>query len=290
MVCGHFFAKVKTRAVVNPLRVEQVLSLFRVLDADRDGFLNSQEMRRFSEYMGFAGTAAEWQAEYALIVDNLKGVDVQLFNQLVDDESEDAGCYCTDDELSSMLEHFENSQPASAARKPIGPPIRTPPGLGLETQSPTLCAHDEPEPAAEPAEELEPAEEAWEWCTETSTRPLVAPGKNSKTKQQRHQPQPADTDGDEGWATWDTWKKAASSVETPSRAAGAASDSWNGHEESWWAGGSDDWSWSAGNDWSAEWSEAPSWQSNSNAKGKGAGKGSGKGKGKGGKKDRNKGW
>jgi len=81
-------------------------AVFRACDADGDGLLCREELRTFAGYVGFDGTAAEWEEEYACLCrDNggdTRGLDSKLFSKLVNDSSND-GCYCTDEELRKML-------------------------------------------------------------------------------------------------------------------------------------------------------------------------------------------
>jgi len=80
-----------------------VFALFRLCDADGDGFLSKQEMYLFATLTGFDGNEEEWTEEFGLLCsENFAKVDVGLdatvFKKLLDDES-DSGCFCTDAEL-----------------------------------------------------------------------------------------------------------------------------------------------------------------------------------------------
>eukprot|EP00928_Gymnodinium_smaydae_P035569 TRINITY_DN25010_c0_g1_i1.p1 TRINITY_DN25010_c0_g1~~TRINITY_DN25010_c0_g1_i1.p1 ORF type:complete len:723 (+),score=177.78 TRINITY_DN25010_c0_g1_i1:68-2236(+) len=108
-------------------RGEQVRRLFQLLDRDRDGFLNQQEMRSFANMSGFEGDEAAWAGEYEALLgeaSSRRGIAMADLSKLVDDESEN-GCYCTDEELTTMLETLEASAPALAAA-PAAPPAQEP--------------------------------------------------------------------------------------------------------------------------------------------------------------------
>jgi Ca2+-binding EF-hand superfamily protein len=95
-------------------RPELVKALFLRLDVDRDGKLSPSEMRRFAEQQDFEGSEEDWAEAYKELCtekgrDPAHGVDLSLFTQLVDDESEETGCYCTDDEMRTMLTKLPSS-------------------------------------------------------------------------------------------------------------------------------------------------------------------------------------
>jgi Ca2+-binding EF-hand superfamily protein/predicted GNAT family acetyltransferase len=91
---------------VTTSRSKLIKEVFHVFDADRDGYLNSSEMRRFAGHTGFDGNDAEWAAEYRVLCSSFGGgqgpISSSSFEALVEDSSED-GCYCTDDELKEMM-------------------------------------------------------------------------------------------------------------------------------------------------------------------------------------------
>lgn len=104
-------ARSKASSVAKPAeqsRLELTKALFLRLDVDRDEKLSPKEMRRFAEQQDFEGSEEDWAEAYKELCtekgrDPANGVDLSLFTQLVDDESEDTGCYCTDDEMRTML-------------------------------------------------------------------------------------------------------------------------------------------------------------------------------------------
>lgn len=87
-------------------RMSLVHAVFKALDADVDGKLNEAEMRRFAEQTGFDGSSEDWAEEYtSLCAENgcNGSIDVGFFAHLVNDSSNETGCYCSDNELQSML-------------------------------------------------------------------------------------------------------------------------------------------------------------------------------------------
>lgn len=88
------------------VRPSLILALFRVCDADGDGFLSMDEMHAFAKETGFDGSNEEWTEEFRNLcsehsANEFLGVDIILFERLVNDVSE-SGCHCTDDELRQM--------------------------------------------------------------------------------------------------------------------------------------------------------------------------------------------
>lgn len=110
-------ARSKASSMARPAeqsRPELVKALFLRLDVDRDGKLSPSEMRRFAELQDFEGSEGDWADAYKELCtekgrDPAHGVDLSLFLQLVDDESEETGCYCTDDEMRTMLTKLPSS-------------------------------------------------------------------------------------------------------------------------------------------------------------------------------------
>jgi len=94
-------------------RSELVREVFALLDRDRDERLNQVEMKRFAQMTGFCGTDEDWADAYGLLCresggDPLAGVDAALLAKLVDDESEESGCYCSTKELRGMLRELRH--------------------------------------------------------------------------------------------------------------------------------------------------------------------------------------
>lgn len=88
------------------LRQNLISALFGVCDVDGDCFLSMDEMRMFANLTGFDGSDQEWRNEFTSLcsehsANGCLGIDVALFEKLVNDESE-CGCYCTDDELQEF--------------------------------------------------------------------------------------------------------------------------------------------------------------------------------------------
>jgi Ca2+-binding EF-hand superfamily protein len=71
-------------------RPDLINRCFLVLDANRDGFLNREEMRKFAELGGFKGTALEWQKEFRMLctgvgADIAAGLDNDGFRRVVEE-------------------------------------------------------------------------------------------------------------------------------------------------------------------------------------------------------------
>jgi Ca2+-binding EF-hand superfamily protein len=89
-------------------RMGMIRSVFQKLDVDGDGKLNVTEMRKFAEQQDFEGSDDDFKSAYNDLCtekgrDPAQMVDLDLFTQLVNDESEDSGAHCTDDELKLIL-------------------------------------------------------------------------------------------------------------------------------------------------------------------------------------------
>ena len=97
-------------------RASLVISLFEVLDRDRDGFVGVQELRVLAVATGFRGSEDEWISEYRLLCEDLpktsvllrKGLDLQTFGRLLADSS-GSGLYCSIPQLQSFIAHFSDS-------------------------------------------------------------------------------------------------------------------------------------------------------------------------------------
>lgn len=92
-------------------RMGLIYAVFSACDADGDGLLRKQELRRFAEQTGFCGNDAEWNEAYELlcsengISDPALGVDARLLFRLVDNE--DNRCFCSNGDLRRILERLE---------------------------------------------------------------------------------------------------------------------------------------------------------------------------------------
>jgi len=107
-------------------RTDLTAKLFNAIDQDKDGNLNSSEMRMFAETTGFVGTAEEWaEAFQGLCADGKRdpnvGVDPVYFSQMVNDKNEEAGTYCTNDELKESLQKVESGE-VSKDKPKLGEP------------------------------------------------------------------------------------------------------------------------------------------------------------------------
>jgi len=103
-------AEAAAAAAAPQSRPELVRRLFEVCDRDGDQRLNCREFRRFADAIGFEGEDQQWEVEYAALFDGRSerpeaGISFQIFSELVDDMSE-SGCYCTDEELSTLYAKF----------------------------------------------------------------------------------------------------------------------------------------------------------------------------------------
>jgi len=103
-------------------RPQLIQAVFHALDADGDGRLMQAEARRFAELTNFDGNDEEWNTAYELIFidrggDPQDGMDEVLFADLVNDENEETGCYCTDYDLRLMLEMLCHKAPPALPRR-----------------------------------------------------------------------------------------------------------------------------------------------------------------------------
>lgn len=80
-------------------------------------------MRSFASFTGFEGTDDEWAKEFSLLLAergraHAGGLDFHSFEALVNDRS-DSGCFCTDEELQSLLTTLDEApvQPLQAAQQ-----------------------------------------------------------------------------------------------------------------------------------------------------------------------------
>jgi len=101
--------------VIVQSREELVRSLFQAHDKDSSGMMSVRELRSFAEQNGFKGSDREWHNEYAALcgicvpsgtrglhVNNLVGIDLDMFSTLVDDDSV-PGRRLSDQELQELL-------------------------------------------------------------------------------------------------------------------------------------------------------------------------------------------
>lgn len=88
-------------------RGKLIRDVFKACDNDEDGHLNSEDLRRFAVHTGFDGGDSEWTQEYKVLCEDRAcdpgtGFTCEKFIELLNDSS-DLGCFCTDDELQTML-------------------------------------------------------------------------------------------------------------------------------------------------------------------------------------------
>lgn len=100
-----------------PPRSELVCWAFHACDLDRDERLNETEMRLFLRHAGFieAASDSDWASDYKRLCSEIgcdpeAGIDHVLFTQLVSDDSEDCGCYCTDRELQVIVDKLSDGK------------------------------------------------------------------------------------------------------------------------------------------------------------------------------------
>ncbi|CAK9015767.1 unnamed protein product [Durusdinium trenchii] len=133
-------------------RTQLIQKVFAALNRSHTGHLNADEMRPFANQTGFEGSDAEWRGEF----DSLRhecgsgpGISLHHFQRLVNDDS-DAGCYCLDDELRTLLQSVQRASTSTSAPPPPMPPPK--PGNGKAdglTKGPNLepkRAAPQPEP------------------------------------------------------------------------------------------------------------------------------------------------
>ncbi|CAK0889172.1 unnamed protein product [Prorocentrum cordatum] len=114
-------------------RTELISAIFQRLDVDKDGKLNPGEMRRFAEQQDFDGTDEEWAEAYKELCtekgrDPAQGVNLELFTQLLNDESEEGhrlplhrrGDAVDAREASRQLRSLSQPQGRLPARKAAG--------------------------------------------------------------------------------------------------------------------------------------------------------------------------
>eukprot|EP00933_Yihiella_yeosuensis_P005086 TRINITY_DN109515_c0_g1_i1.p1 TRINITY_DN109515_c0_g1~~TRINITY_DN109515_c0_g1_i1.p1 ORF type:complete len:351 (-),score=88.69 TRINITY_DN109515_c0_g1_i1:818-1870(-) len=88
-------------------RAALVTALFDSCDEGGDGRLDMKGMWNFAQKTGFSGSPQDWAEEYHSLcadkhADPEVGISKELFRHLLDDNSE-GGCFCSDEELQSML-------------------------------------------------------------------------------------------------------------------------------------------------------------------------------------------
>lgn len=95
-----------------------ILQVFRMLDRDRDGFLQQGELMGLARLMGFNFSEDEWRAEYQELCSDMeiqpqKGFDSISFTKLLDSED---GCPATDENLfEALINHCPDKRRATAA-------------------------------------------------------------------------------------------------------------------------------------------------------------------------------
>jgi len=96
-------------------RTDLVKAVFHACDIGGDDLLDVRELREFANLTGFDGSDDEWAEDYKMLCGDFASgssyVSLDVFRQLVDDDS-DNGCYCSDDELSSMLDRLLAARPS----------------------------------------------------------------------------------------------------------------------------------------------------------------------------------
>ncbi|CAJ1425264.1 unnamed protein product [Effrenium voratum] len=129
-------------------RAELIRSVFRALDRAGKGVLSSEEMLQFATHTGFDGSDQDWQSEFDMLTrecNSPQGIPLREFERLANDKSDD-GCYCSDDELRSLL--AKASVPKQAAPKPAAPMSSMPSSQPRPAPQPT------PAPQPRPAEHV----------------------------------------------------------------------------------------------------------------------------------------
>lgn len=95
-------------------RSELIRSIFQLCDADANGWLRRSELMTFAVLTGFAGTSADWDAEYDAVCkdrpcDPEMGLDRRRFVEFVNEDS-DEGCFCDDEELKRILKILQQDR------------------------------------------------------------------------------------------------------------------------------------------------------------------------------------
>ncbi|CAK0868513.1 unnamed protein product, partial [Prorocentrum cordatum] len=122
----------RPRVALAAARDQLKAALFGRLDADGDGRLLKEELRRFAQGTGFDGDEADWTEEYGDLCESLgrrpsEGLDATAFSELVDDED----CYCDDAELQGILDVLPaaGGSPAPVASPAVALGAKRPVGL-----------------------------------------------------------------------------------------------------------------------------------------------------------------
>lgn len=95
-----------------------ILQVFRMLDRDRDGLLQQQELMGLARLMGFNFSEEDWRTEYQELCRDMeihpqKGFDSISFAKLLDSED---GCPATDENLfEALINHCPDKRRATAA-------------------------------------------------------------------------------------------------------------------------------------------------------------------------------
>ncbi|CAK9015772.1 unnamed protein product [Durusdinium trenchii] len=114
-------------------RTQLIQKVFAALNRSHTGHLNADEMRPFANQTGFQGSDAEWQTEFDLLRKECgsgSGISLHHFRHLVNDDS-DAGCYCSDGELRTVLQSMQRASTSQAPQSQVprrGPDYGAPNG------------------------------------------------------------------------------------------------------------------------------------------------------------------
>lgn len=249
-------------------RIKSIRDLFSLLDKNRNGYLDVNELRVFATFQGFDGTAEEWKMDYEELckeyrLDNTWGVPRESFEVMLEDTS-DSGCYCDDDEIMGFLQQLQSTTSNSTGAKvpahaSSGSSFAGPPGLESEALDTQSKQRNQKTPLRLPNEHSWQSQNTW-WQ-----------GKGQEAAWWQHGQQDDSWNDENDWCQ-DGWK---------------AEDTWTKEDASWWPDSEQKSSQAERDPWhddSDPWqndSGADPWQQGKNqqgAKGKNSGD---KGKGKG---------
>ena len=97
------------RAANELVRSELIKAAFQALNWTGTGHLSADEMRPFANQTGFDGTDEDWKKEFEMLLQESgdhAGITLPNFLKLANDDSDD-GCYCSNDELESLIANLE---------------------------------------------------------------------------------------------------------------------------------------------------------------------------------------
>ena len=111
----HVGYNVKLGSGHDPQRALLITDCFDLLNRSESGFISMAEMRALADFMGFAGTAVEWRAEWFDMCAYLgcspqHGMDSLAFALLVNDRS-DHGCFCCNGDFRDFREELPFMRP-----------------------------------------------------------------------------------------------------------------------------------------------------------------------------------